>query len=1041
MKWFGLPLLLMFSLLAFGQEKGIPTKYMNDPAVDLTRNGKLLFPDEVHDLVQNSRGKFDISQLNPSETSDLWKNVFLKQLPEERTPISEMDELNYHSPVLSPSGIFRFNITTTNGDKKLYTMMLSKTVHSILLAKSLLRKLGYQIPDIKYLPKIVVKFKDEAQKKEFVSYLENIAFAGSAKNWILEDLGDRLVLQDLVVTSSSNIIYNLAVGVTSDMIQGRRLLSSLAVPLSIINLTESVNMLRWNAGVENNKRIILYHDNLEDFQCTWDDARWITRRIEKLTRDDWREIVSSTFMPKAVQQILLEKLVSRRNSVMKLFKIDAEEFSVDGHLNNGIELVDGKLTQQVWPGYGSRFSHGDPESPLSDSDMKSWIKSRVISTAMELAIGQINQLPYLGTDIAAINSEKYKTFFTSALNESVANNTAFQLPVKSWAFPTFRGNLIMSRNLVTGTYLGTDNLVQLVDSVGVSLSAGIHVGTMGIEMNNALTGSLMPINVSGGAKGSYVRTYSHLRPVIDIKRSLKYPFKNILVPLVKVDFGRKLHEAILTSIDPNSSENDRFNSIESALRPFKDAINVGESLIVTDSVTTGAGAEAGANIYGKILSTSIGLNAGHIVISRFHVHRKTEDDFHIYKDLGHKGSAGLSFNLNSFIPVLSLNLKKSAGHAKIKFFSLNLNKKNPEVFKNASALRKAIIHSSIGEVEENNVKPYVLKHTFKESAPSMSFLFWQLIKQSSSTNFSVTNQLGEERFFRRYYYGKTQGRNYQAYVNAVINHWVGLLFNKDANLSDATGVNPGYSFKGQAKTNYLTLDEELDSQGNVVEPFINLNRVWNGWSINRKDAEKLLEEIRQEYRFPFFNAPVLNDTSKIYLYNVGVNMFFYKAGIEHLLSLDENRIKRIFLENKKQESLVITPNIPEEEVNEDFEAEIYSESGAAKFIRLLKRYRKYLGKQKDDRANKYLLRALSYMDKTLYLSGITALMGGDENLYVISKITGFREGDEDGDRSLISSSLGQFGSQQILGPVVQVQKNTQMLEGEFFINWLMQRLI
>lgn len=144
--------------------EGIPTKYMNDPAVDLTRNGKLLLPDEVHELHESTRGKFDISTLNPDDTSDLWKNVFVKELPEDKLPINEMDEVTYNSPILSPSGIFRFNIINTSGENKFYTMMLSKTVHTSLLYKSLLRKLGYQIPDIKYLPKVVVKFKDESEK-------------------------------------------------------------------------------------------------------------------------------------------------------------------------------------------------------------------------------------------------------------------------------------------------------------------------------------------------------------------------------------------------------------------------------------------------------------------------------------------------------------------------------------------------------------------------------------------------------------------------------------------------------------------------------------------------------------------------------------------------------------------------------------------------------------------------------------------------------------------------------------------------------------
>ncbi len=1035
MKRLSLLLFIVWSTLSFAQERGIPTKYMNDPAVDLTRNGKLLLPDEVHELHESTRGKFDISTLNPDDTSDLWKNVFVKELPEDKLPIHEMDEVTYNSPILSPSGIFRFNIINTSGENKFYTMMLSKTVHTSLLYKSLLRKLGYQIPDIKYLPKVVVKFKDESEKKVFLSYLENVAYAGSPKNWVVEDLGDKVILQDLVVMNSNNIIYNLAFGVTSDMIQGRRLLSALAVPLSVVNLTESVNMLRWNAGVVSNNRVQLYLDNVEDFQSTWNDARWITRRIEKLTIEDWKDVVKSSNTPRVVQQIMLQKILSRRNSVMKLFKIDAEQLPIEDKINNGIELVDGKLTEQKWPGHASRFAFGDPDSPLSDSDMKSWVKSRAISTAMEIALSQINQLPYLGTDISKLNTEQYKKNMADAVAQSVLTQTPVEMPVKAWVFPTVRGNLIFSRNLVTGTYLGTDNLVQLVDTIGVSVSAGVFAGTMGIAA------AAMPLNISGGAQATYVRSYAHLRPVININKSLKYPFKNVFVPLVKMDYGKKLHEALQVSIDPNASKDDREAAVEKALKPFKDAMNIGESILVTDSLTTNTSAQVGASLYGKVLSAAVGVNAGHILLSRFHVHRKSENIFQLYKNIGQKGTVGVGLNVDSLIPVLTLTFKRSKGHAKVKFFSLDLNKESPDVLKNTKALRSAIVHSSTKEMEEDNIKPYVLKHNFTEALPSMNLLFWQWIKQNSSTDITVINPEGDEKYFRRQYYGTTQGRNYQAYVNAVINHWVGLLFNKGAGLSDATGTNPGYSFKGQAKTKFLTLDQELDNKGNVIEPFVSLSRVWNGWSINRKKAEELLEQIRNQYHFQFYNAPVLKDTSKIYLYNIGVTILFYERGLEHLLSLDDKRIKRIFLEHKMQHSLVVNPNIDLETENEDFDDQKYADTGVNRFLRLLKRYRKLDLKDKDARANKNLLKAISFLEKSIYLPGIVKLMGGEENIYVTSKISGFREGDEDGDRPIVSSSLGEFGSPRILGPVIQMQKATDMLEGEFFINWMMQRLI
>lgn len=1051
MKQFLLLLLLLNSTFALSQGAGgIPVGYQNDAAVDLVYNGKRLLPDDADKLINDSKGRFDISNVNPDETSDLWKNVMLDKLPVDKNPVFDMDEVSYHSPVLTPSGAFRFNVQHGGTNNKIYTMMLSKTVHSVLLAKSLLRKIGYQIPDIKYVPRVMIKFKDAAQKLGFISYLDKEAMAGEPKAWIIEDLGDnKLLVQDLIIMDSVHTIYNLAVGVTDEMILGRRVLSSLAVPLSIVNLTESVNLLGWTAGVnrinENTKQreIALVHDRLADFQCSWDDARWISRRIEKLTRNDWEEIVASTHIPQAVQTILVEKIISRRNSVMKLFKIDAKEIKVDADVTNGVELVRGKLTQQKWPGFASRFAYGDPESPLEASEMRSFVKSRVVSTLLDLAVSQINQFKFMGTDIAGMNEAAFKKRLQVSIDQSIADQAPIEIPVQAWTFPTIRGQLIMSRNLVTGTYLGTDNLVQLVDTVGVAVGAGMFLGTMGIPT---------PLSVYGKAEALLVRTYAHLRPVTSIQKSLKYPFKNVFVPLVKMDYGRMLNDAANVQLDENASEEVKAKKIEAVLKPLQDAMEVGESLLVTDSLTTYGGFKVGGG-YKQLLKASLSLTPGHQVVSRFHVHRKNKDEFHIYKDLGRVGKIGISFSLDSLIPILKVSMNKAAGNTKTKFFRLNLHPGNPNVLENISSLRKAIVNSSTAHLEDaEETKPFVLTHKFKDSTPSLNLLFWQWNKQNASTNMVLKNPQGDEKFFRRHYYGFMNGKNYQAYANAMISHWVDILFDKDAGLSESTGSNPGYSYKGKSHSRFLVLDEEVDKDGNLIEPFIKFTRQWNGWEINRKKAEDILRGMKEKYRYEFFNAPILNDSRSLLLYNINVNILFYRNGMDYLLKLDETSVRKIFKFNQSHKDLTVNPADEEErDLSEEEAAELEDANipNVDRFLRFLRKYRKFDEKEKSAKANKYLLKAYALMEDKLTLKGITEMVGGQDNLYVVARIDGFREGDENSekvmigksDKGFVSSSLGEYGSPQILGPVVQYQRQTDMLEGEFFIYWLMTRLL
>jgi hypothetical protein len=1020
MKIFIYLLLYGIPLISFSQNGGIPVGYRNDPAVDLVYKGKLLLPEEVDELRKKGKSHFDISKLNPIESSDLWKDTFLKELPKDQIPISEMDEINYHSPTVAESGIFRFNVVHKE-NRKLYTMMLSKTIHSFLLAKSLLRKIGYQIPDIQYLPKVILNFKNKKEKLTFISYLENVAMAGQSSDWIVEELEDhKIILQDLVVLESNHFVYNLAVGVASENIQGRRLLASLAVPLSIVNLTESVNLLRWNVGLKNNNEIFLFYDKAKNFQCSWDDARWISRRIERLTREDWKDIVESSHTPAAVQQIMLEKMISRRNSALKLFEIDAQELKVDSDISNGVDLIQGKLTKKKWPGYASRFAFGDDESPLADSEMKSFMKSKLISAGIDFAMTQFNDLSFLETDIAKMNSARFQKNVENAAINSVKNGTPFELPLKAWVFPTFRGQLIFSRNLVTGTYLGTDNLVQLVDTIGVSFAVGAFGGTMGLPT---------PIEVLAKADAQILRTYAHLRPVTSIEKSLKYGFKNMLIPLVKKDYGEKLHDAMSVVIDPNATEELKASKIGEALKPFKDVMEIGESILVTDSISSNLGIQVGAG-YKKLLSISLGLVPGYNVVSRFHIHRKTEHDFQIYKDLGQVRSAGMAFTLDSLIPVLTLNFKKSNGKARVKFYSLNLDPKNPQVLQNISLLRHAVLSSSMKSLDEDEKrKPYIIKHEFKESNPRYNVLFWHWQPQNSSTRMSVENPDGDERFFRRHYLGRVKGKNHQRYVTNLVSYWINLIFSVKARFSDG-GDNPGYSFKGKAVTRYLTLDEEILSDGKKMEPFIKLSKIYNGWSIKRKDAEKIINNFEQKYNYDFFNAPVLNNTQRIFLYNISFNVFFYKKGIEHLLSLEEEAIRNIFRNNLSHANPIIIPAKIDDE-----------DTGVHKFLNFLTKFKKSDENKNFIKANYYLLKTFSQAEHKLNLHGLIALMGGSENLYINSRIDGFREGDEAAKEPIVSDSVGEFGSSNILGPLNQLQRQVKMLEGEFFIYWMMTRLI
>ncbi len=1018
-------LFLLHASLALAQVRGtIPQKYVNRPATDLVKDGKVLLPEEAHDLFIRSRQRLDLSTLNPAEDTDIWKNVYPARIDEEKLdnlPVDETSTVEYDSNVLSRTGNYRFNVTSINefGVPEIFTMLISKNAHSMLMTKSLLRKIGYNVPSMKWLPKVQIKFKTEEEKKAFVRYIELEAMAGDAENWVVEDYGDNVLLvQDVVVMEGNPLIYNLAMGpITNEITGGRRLMNSLVIPLTLTNVPESINMLKWSMGNVTDGMVALDLDYANEFDCSWEDARWIGRRIEKMSRSDWQDVVASSHVPKAVQMVILEKLISRRNNLMKLLQIDAVMLKVEEGLNHGADVVDGKIIKERWDGYATRFAFGDPDSPLSDAEMTSWIKSKAMQSFIDGAVSSVNSLKYLGTDINSINAGKYQEFVDTYLQNQMENpNEPLHIPIKGWVFPTFRGNLVLTRNITTGAYLGTDNMVNLVDAIGVSLEAGVFMGTAGLPN---------PIFASAGAAASVTRVYAHLRPVTTLTKALKYPFKNILVPIVKKEYGKQLSDILALNLDALSEE-ERKAKLKEALAPFKKDMEIGESLIVTDTLLVGGALRVGANM-AYMMKAQLGIAPGQIVVGRFHIHRRSEDVVQIYRDFGNVRSITISFGLNSFLPIVKVGMKASAGTAKTKFFSLNINHENKNSLEQITYLKDALMHSSLKKLEKAN-KPWVIEHAFKEQERKVGIFFWRWNKVNSHTDMSLTHPTGAKRNFFRAYSGQNKGRDYQDFAFEAVRNWLALFADFDYTPT-TTSSNPGQTFKGSARNKVVVYEGENTAQG-VVQPFMRLSRIWNGWEVDRAKAKDILNEILHRYRFEFFEPTVLNDTVKIFLYSISVNVLVYDRGVEHMATLAEEEVKKIFGRHAMRADLRVKPTNEEE-----------NENAANGFLSIRRKWIAARTKKDLIDASELAMKALTEAEEKLNVEGLRSLLGGERNFYVNSKIDGYRAGDENGDRALISNSFGEFGRREVLGPLQNIQQQSEMLEGEFFIYWIMTRLI
>lgn len=999
----------------------IPLERGGEPATDLIYQGRLLYPEEAVELISQVGNQLDLSMLEPAE-SNLWQNKdqFLENqidLPIE----SHMDEVRYVSSVPSPLSGFRFSVEGSQGHT--LTLMGSKTIHNILIRRALLLKLGYRVPAIKYISKVKVNFPDNASRERFKEYIgENTL----GVRWVAheEEGGSSLIMQDLVAMGAEDEIYNLALGNHLEAIaQGRRVIKSLVLPFSLVNVPESVNLLNWSAARVVSNHVMVDLDKSTDFNCSYEDALWIFRRIEKLERRDWEEIVDASHLPPSVKTILLEKLIGRRNSLGDSLRVDYEEIKVDGNPNNAAALVDGRLTQEFFDGYARRFSFGDPESPLSSSELTDYILSVGLSSAIDAAVSGINSIPGLGTDIGGRNEEEIDKLIAQATAESIeSGEQVTELPVSTWIFPTYQGGLNLSRNIIAGNYLGTDNLVQLVDTIGINLRVGAFIGVAGLS----------PVSVGAQPTAHYTRNYSHIRPLYGANQMWKYPFKNMIVPLLKRKVGK-----LLDGVESLPDDETGRAQLELIVNELKDNLDIGESFLITDSIGAGLSVFGGVSFYNQLLRIDAGVTPSATVISRLHIFRKDEDTFQVYKDLGNIKSIMVTVSLTGAgLPIVTASQRYSSGSARTKFFDLNLQKLGAKTKDALAGLRDVLVKGSTAAIKKA-VKPFQLEHKFKEREGRVGIFWFRMNKTKSSNFIRLETPEGEVKEMFRRYDGAYSGSDYTAYAFDVVQALASKLLNTGINFSGVGGGNPGYSFLGKAKNRIMSFESVKGAKGFFEKPFVRLSRIWNGWSLKRNKAKKILEDIKKRYVFGFFPEHVLAQTDKLFLYNINVNFLIHPDGIAAMeaLALDKDKVHKVF--HYYSRDIFNTPRTlrPNEVVS----------SGPSR--RFLKRMKKALEAKEEGNIEDYsdeVLRAIAEAEDELNIYGMREIFGGEKNFYSFARIDGHREGDESSDvnnQSIISHSLGEFGEEGMTGPLENIRQKTNMTEGEFMISWILRRTL
>ncbi len=987
-------------------------------ANDLVYKDKILSPNDALELLAKSNNQFDLSSLNPAP-SDIWKDTLGTQLNIEKDiKIQYFDNTQFVNTIPSTSGNFRFKVINLEQDAlgEELVILSSKEVHNVLMLAALLQKIGYQTPGIKYLKKVNIEFSSKEQKEAFKNDL-NESTLGDPNRWLEDnDQSDTLVImQDIVAMSPNSRIYNFALANDlGDVHFERRAMKALAVAFSLTNIPESINLLKYSAAKVKSNHVILDLVKSISFTPSLSDAKWITKRILKLERSDWKEIVAASKMPETVQAITLEKMLARRNSLAQAFGLDAKEFEIKTGVTNGLGLVDGKLVLEFFPGYARRFSYGDPENPLSSSELTKFIASKGITTVIDSAISTLNSVKGFSTDIEGMNKIEFDKIVAKATEDAIEQGlSSVDIPVSTWFYPTYSAGLILSRNVVAGNFLGTDNRIQLVDSFGVRMNAGAYLGVTGLS----------PAGASARAGVSFSRTYSHIKPLYSVGQALKYPYKNVIVPLFK--------RGLVSELKKLKGEESEVN-VDEFLTTFKEDMEVGDSIIITDSYGADAGLTGYVNVASDIIRVGASLLPGKNIISRTHIYRASEDKIQVYKDYGNINKIALAINLSADkkVPILKSITEFAKGKARTKYYNFDIS--NLESGKETlMALRKLFTSNSVEGIEHNN-PPFKLNHKFDQMNSRNGLFTFKFNKVKSNNEITIETPDGSKRELYRRYDGSTVGNDYQSYLFDLLASLV--TSSSDVNLSSSAGQsgNPGFSFYGKARNTVASFEAIKDSDGKYKSPFIKVEKIWNGWQITKKKAKDIIKRLERKYNFRLFSEQALAATKKIFLYNINANLIVYEEGIENLLTHSRRDIEKIL---ESHSSIARTSG----RLNsiESYTRRLYN------YIRNAKKY-----KDSDiKKYSKYALKASKLIEDKLDMNGFIALFGSQKNFYFYANIDGFRVGDEgatninDIQSGLESHTIGEIGREGMLGPLERTRQKLKMTRGEFLIAWILRRVI
>ena len=984
-----------------------------------------LTSEQAWQLQNSESAPLDLSILNPLE-SEVWKNKAdtILDTSIDEIQVSGETELVFLGVLSSQSGTLRFTVLD-NTTGHILNVVLDKNLHTLLLRKNLLRKLGYVIPSMKYKKQVKVAFSSQDEKDHFLSRVIPENTFGAPARWVVKDTELTLDLQDVIVMLPKyGDHYNLSFGVPPKTLTSRTL-RSLVVPYSLLDLNESINTFSYKAARQEEDSIELSHFTLADMNTSVDDAKWILNRMKDLSRKDIEEIVEKSYFPKDVAALLVEKLIARRDNIMEKFDIDVETIKFNPKISIGDNLKKGRLLKENYDGYASRFAYGDPDSPFRE--LKYSLLSKLQSDAIDVILRQVNTRLSV-FDVNDARLDYHKDQFEQGLNHYIDTGEFLEQKVGTWVSPIVNGSVILSRDVVVGNHQGSDNLVQTSDVFGYAVSLGTNVGIEGL-----------PVGYSALARGqvSYLKTYSHLKPVRSLKESLKQPYKNMIVSLLKKNLQRRLED--LSKLGDMEDEEQRNDKIKLIADEINKNLGVGESLIITEKLTPSFLVKGGYSWVNTKVSLAVDTRS--VLVKRTHLFRKDADTIQVYVDNGKLGDLGVSIELNSYIPVTKLNFKVAKGKFNVSLYTVNVNSDpdlNPELFKGVNAIF-SLLEDGSKELLENYKSPYKISNKFLDKSSKYSFLNWRMKKLKKRGHFSVfTPEKYEAKFFK-YTFQQMIGLNNWSFARDIANYYLSKV-TEHISLRNDVWKKPSQTFYGVSEVAGVRFESRFDDTKNGREKFpdtfmaIELNK--EGWKIKEKKLKSMIKEINTDFGSKIFTDSDIDDATDLKLYSIVVGLNIYKKGVWNILDFNEDQILALGKEYKRKYF-----NRRHCSTSRLSRAPIASKIRCGSFQSFVAKRKSCKSKmKKDENKGVSCLVDLTLMYKRHLEFGEFISIIGKENTYLHGTITGFRQESDILSTPINGNSSGIVSGKYWNGPVEELRSKIGMQANEFNGSWLRENM-